>query len=297
MEQIIEEDYNTILDNPQTFGINAEEEEGREEYSSLEEQQKTEVKQIKPFKIMLSDVEQFKKQIKVANSFLNEVKLKITPDDFGFLAMEPANVCMLDFKVLSSNCTEYNITENTELGINLNNFFQVLKVIKKDNMITLSCDVEANKFVIEAKGVNTKRFTLPIIDIEEKDTVKPELQFSAKIITDSKQLKEELEAVDTVAEAVTLKCYPDKLVLNGDGSFSFTQLDVTIKADENTKITAPELTECKYSLEYLKKILGAGILTDTVTLEFSKEYPMRVTYKDLVNPFILSFILAPRINN
>ena len=88
-------------------------------------EQETELKQIKNFKIVLADVETFKKQIKIIQNFISEIKLKITKDDFGFTEMENANVCMLDFKILSSSCVEYEVAEDLEIGLNLNSFYNV----------------------------------------------------------------------------------------------------------------------------------------------------------------------------
>ena len=257
-------------------------------------QQETELKQIKNFKIAIADVEQFKKQIKVIQNFVSEIRLKINKDNFGFIEMTPCNVCLLDFKILSSDCIEYDVAEDLEIGLNVSSLYNVLKVINKNDLIVFSVDTETNKFIIEAKNRNVKKFRIPIIDIETTEKEQPELNFSAKVTTDSKQFKEELKALESVAESVSFNCHKDKLVLNGDGDLS--QLDVEIKADDSTIINnnSDDVVKTKYSIEFLKKILEGSILTDDIILEFDRDYPLRATFK-AVDKFVLEFILAPRI--
>lgn len=260
-------------------------------------EQETELKQIKNFKIALADVEQFKKQIKVIQNFVSEIRLKINKDDFGFTEMTPCNVCLLDFKVLSSSCVEYDVKEDLEIGLNVNSLYNVLKVINKNDLIVFSVDTETNKFIIEARNTNTKKFRIPIIDIDTQEQKQPELNFTAKVKTDSKQFKEELKALESVAESVLFNCHRDKLVLGGEGDLS--QLDVTIKADDNTTInnnSETDVIKTKYSIEFLKKILESSILTDEVTFEFSENYPLRATFKK-VDSFMLQFVIAPRVEN
>ena len=57
-----------------------------------------------------------------------------------------------------------------------------------------------------------------------------------------------------------------------------------------------EAIKSKYSIEYLKKIIKGSKLADTVTLQFNKDYPLRLDYlvKDKLS---LSIILAPRVSN
>ena len=54
--------------------------------------------------------------------------------------------------------------------------------------------------------------------------------------------------------------------------------------------------KAKYSVEYLKKIMDASKLTDNVSIQFNKDYPLKLDYI-VVDKLQLSFILAPRVEN
>ena len=156
------------------------------------------------FRIALADIELFKKQIKVVKELVNEVRLKINKDDFGFIEMTPCNLALIDFKILSSSCMEYDVKENIEIGLNINSLFNVLKVINKNDIIVLIMDSITNKLIVEAKGKNIKKFKIPIIEIDETEAKNPELKFDTEIRTESHQLKEELKARKSIEERVTI---------------------------------------------------------------------------------------------
>lgn len=248
----------------------------------------------KEFEIRLAEVEPFRKQIKIARQFVSEVNLNIDKESFGFRVMTLDNVVMVTLKVLSSSCIEYDVKKKTKIGLSINQLYDILKVINKNDIIVLSR--ESDKFIIEAKNKNTKRFSIPIIELEEKDQKEPQLKFKAKVITDSTQFKEELKALDTVCESVLFSCHKDKLVLGGYGDI--TKLETTIKEDDNTKIenNTDKVITSRYTMDFLKKILESSILSDTVTLEFDKDYPLRATFKE-IDRYMLEFILAPRVEN
>jgi len=53
------------------------------------------------------------------------------------IAMDPANVAMVIFRLLSSSFVEYTVKEETVISINLNNLKQVLRRIKGSDNLTL----------------------------------------------------------------------------------------------------------------------------------------------------------------
>ena len=58
---------------------------------------------------------------------------------------------------------------------------------------------------------------------------------------------------------------------------------------------AKEPIKSRYSIEYLKKIIKGGKLSPNVSLEFSKDYPLKIQY-DVKDKLQLGFVLAPRVS-
>lgn len=245
-------------------------------------------------KLVLAEPKYFKDSISIISDLVTEAKFKVNKDGLELIAMDPANVAMVIFKLLSSCFTHYDLEKPEELAINLNNLKQVLRRIKSDDILTL--ETEENKLKIQLKGNTSRSFSIPIIELEEKEQKVPELSFPISIETNSNILTESVEDVSVVAESVTFLAEKGSFNIKAEGDLS--KAFIEIKPDEETviKTSSPDKFKAKYSLEYLKKMIAGGKLTEKVTINFNNDYPLKLDYK-AVDTLILSFILAPRVDN
>ncbi|MFH1317189.1 MAG: proliferating cell nuclear antigen (pcna) [Candidatus Woesearchaeota archaeon] len=246
-------------------------------------------------RLTLAEPKYLKDSISIISELVNEARFKVTKDAIELVAMDPANVAMVIFKLFSSTFTEYDLKEETEIGLNLDNLKQVLRRASPSDMITLQLG-EDNRLMIQLKGTSTRTFSIPTIDLDEKDQKIPDLKFGAKLTTSASIFNEAIEDADIVAESVSFIAQPKKMVIVAEGDLS--KANIEINEDDNTKIEVEgnSKVKSKYSIEYLKKMINGSKIADTVTASFHKDYPLRLDYNtiDKVN---LSFILAPRVEN
>lgn len=243
-------------------------------------------------KLTLSEPKFLKDSISIISDLVTEASFKITSDAMELIAMDPANVAMVIFKLLSSSFVEYDVKENTLLSINMNDFKQVLRRAKTNDTVTL--EIEENKFKITFKSNVTRTFYLPIIEVEEKEQKVPDLKFKATITTNSSVINEAIEDADIISESVTFMVQNNELVVSASGDLS--KANINIQSDNETKIVSDEKVKSKFSIEYLKKMIQGSKLSDKVTLQLSEDYPMKLEYK-VLNKVQLAFILAPRVDN
>lgn len=245
-------------------------------------------------KLVLADATQFKDSISVISELVNEARFKITKEGIELVAMDPANVAMVVFKFLSSSFAEYEIDADQEIAINLANFKQILRRAKGNDVVTF--EVANNKLEIEFKSASTRRFSLPLLDFEEKQQRIPNLTFPISITTSSSMLCDAIEDADVVAESVSFIAEPEKFTVHAEGDLSKALIE--IKQGDVAKITSESNARlrAKYSIEYLKKIMQANKLSDDVSVFFNQDYPLKVEYK-VVDKLLLTFILAPRVDN
>ncbi len=246
-------------------------------------------------RLTLAEPSYLKESISIISDLVNEARFKITPNAIELVAMDPANVAMVIFKLLSSSFTEYDVKKDTEIAINLNNLKQVLRRASTKDMLTMELDAE-NRLKIQLKSTTTRTFNLPIIELEEKEQKVPDLKFPVTINTSSSILNEAIADVDVVGESVTFIAEPKKFTLQAEGDLN--QAKIEIKEDDTTTVSmhGDEKVKAKYSIEYLKKMINGSKLSDNVTIQFSKDYPLKLEYK-AVDKLMLSFILAPRVEN
>jgi len=245
-------------------------------------------------KLVLSDATQFKDSISVISELVNEARFKITKDGIELVAMDPANVAMVIFKFFSSGFSEFEVDTEQELAINLANFKQILRRAKGNDIVTF--EVVGNKLQIQFRSESVRTFSLPLLDFEEKSQRIPNLSFPTSIVIPVSVLNDAIEDVDVVAESVSFIAEPGKFTIHAEGDLSkavieIQQSDVSkINSETNARIRA------KYSIEYLKKLVSAGKLSDDVSVFFNQDYPLKLEYK-VVDKLLLAFILAPRVDN
>ncbi len=245
-------------------------------------------------KLSLAEPKYLKDSISIISDLVNEARFKITSNAVELVAMDPANVAMVVFKLLSSTFTEYDVRKDIEIAINLGNLKQILRRAGPNDMLSL--ELEENKLRIQLKGHSTRTFGLPIIDLEEKEQKVPELKFNVTIQMPSNMLNSAIEDADIVADSVSFFAEPKKFVISAEGDLSNANIEIKEKDNINIKVEGNEKIKAKYSIEYLKKIIGASKLADMVAIQFNKDYPLKLEYKT-VDKLTLSFILAPRVEN
>lgn len=245
-------------------------------------------------KLVLTEPRYFKESISIISELVAEATIKAKKDYLELVAMDPANVALVHFRLLSSCFTEYNLKEEEDISINLNNLKQILKRAKSDDIVTV--ETEDNKFKIQFKSNTTRSFSLPLLELEDKEQKVPELNFPLTIETHSQILSDSIEDVSVVAESVTFLGEKEQFSIKAEGDLSKAFIEV--RPDEHTVIKTKDSNKhkAKFSLEYLKKMIAGSKLSDKVSVHFNTDYPLKLEYK-VIDKLLLSFILAPRVDN
>lgn len=243
-------------------------------------------------KLTLTEPRYLKDSILIISELVNEVNLKLYKDRIELVAMDPANVAMVLFKLLSSAFSEYSVVNERTLGINLINFTQILKRVKPTDVLTLELDEGKNKLRITLRGVTTKSFELGLLDIEEREQKVPNLKFNAKVETNTLLFNDAIEDMDIIADSLSFQATNDKFIIQSEGNISSGKVEISTDEETNVVLNGGNVS-ARYSVEYLKKIIKGSKLSNTVVLEFGQDYPLRTEYK-VLDKLSLQFVLAPR---
>jgi proliferating cell nuclear antigen len=246
-------------------------------------------------KLTLSKPQILKDSIAIISELVTEAQFNVTTDGLTLIAMDPANVAMVIFKLLSSSFVEYNLVKEVDIALNLNNLKQVLRRVNSSDMLTLEIEDES-KLKITIVGKTTRRFSLPIIELDDREQKIPNLQFPFTASMPADTFVEAVEDAGVVADSLSIIGEDKKITISAKGDLSSVEVD--IKADDDVEIVkeGEDVIRSKYSIEYLKKIVSGARVSDTVKLQLSKDYPLRIEFveKDKLQ---LSFVLAPRVEN
>jgi proliferating cell nuclear antigen len=244
-------------------------------------------------KLVLRESRYLKDSIGIISEMVNECKIKVTSDKLELVAMDPANVSMVVFRLFSSAFLDYEIKDEKSIGINLSSLSQVLKRAKATDVLSLELDEEQNRLLVKIKGVTNRDFSLGLLDIEESEQKIPSLKYNTRIETNNILFNEAIEDMDIVADSLYLRIKGDSFFVETEGNTSSGRVE--FKIDENTDIVNSQNEELKskYSTEYMKKIIKGAKLSNSVILQFGQDYPLTAEYR-VIDRLSLIFILAPR---
>lgn len=238
-------------------------------------------------KLKLDHPKLFSEIIGIISELVLEVRIKVNKDGLGILAIDPANVAMVVFKLPSNAFSEFEVDDEEVLGVSLENLKAVLRRVKPGSVLVIT--KEENELKLQIRDKVTKEFNLALIDIEGEEKKIPNLEFVSKIEMNGGDFSEAIEDSSVVADSCSFISEPDKFIIKAKGSLNSFKSEFL---SEHINITAQN-AHSKYSLEYLQKMIKATKITEKVIINFSDDYPLKL---DFITPFIeLNFILAPRV--
>jgi proliferating cell nuclear antigen len=225
------------------------------------------------------------KLVEIISELVTEVRLKVSEFGMSVVAIDPANVAMVGFRLPKSFFSVFESEEET-LGINLDDFKRILKRCGAKSSLIL--EREENILNIKIEDKILRKFSLRLVNIESEDKEMPNLEFSSKVEINSSDFIDSVEDCSVVAEACSFIISDGKFIIESKGMNSaraeFSGDEANINA-ENCK--------ARYSLEYLSKFIKGCKLSEKTILNFATNHPLKIDLRD--NGMELNFILAPRV--
>jgi proliferating cell nuclear antigen len=228
----------------------------------------------------------FSEIISIISELVLEVRIRVNREGMSILAIDPANVAMVSFKLPNTAFSEFQIEKEEVLGASLESLKAVLRRCSSGSVLVM--EKQENELKLEIIDKIKREFNLALIEIEGEEKSIPNLDFASRVEMSSSDFSEAIEDCSVVADSCSFVTEAGKFVIKAKGSLNSFKSEFT----DEIKIQAQN-ANAKYSLEYLQKIVKAAKITDKVIINFSNDYPLKL---DFNTPFIeLGFILAPRV--
>jgi proliferating cell nuclear antigen len=223
--------------------------------------------------------------VEIVSELVIEVRIKVNEFGLSIVAIDPANVAMVEFKLPRSAFSQFEAGNET-LGINLDSLKKILK--RAGSGSSLIIERKDNMLNIQIQDRIKRNFSLNLIEIEGEEKEIPSLEYVAKVELDSVDFSASIEDCAVVADACTFEVNEQGFIIEAK---SMNSARSEFSGDE-AKINA-ESCKSRYSLEYLQKFLKGAKLADKSTIKFSGDHPLRLEFRG--EHMELNFVLAPRV--
>lgn len=246
------------------------------------------------FSAKLSDPRIFVNAVSTIGELIDEGIFNLNNDGISFIAADRAMVSVVDFKMAANAFDEYKLDSEQKIGLNITNLLSVLKRIGADDKLTLN--LQDSKLEIKLEGKSKRRFIVPLLDISQEE-IPPisQLEFPAKIEVKPYVLESGIEDADIISDAVLFEISSDKFVMRAEGDVSRAELELEKGNDGLINLEVNGEVKSRYPIDYLKKMVKAAKIADSVTVRLGQDYPMKLEFK-AGDKASISFTLAPRVS-
>ena len=178
--------------------------------------------------------------VAVISELVTEVKIKLLEDGMSIIAVDPANVAMVIFKLPRESFSSYE-ANNDVWGINLESLKRILK--RASGAASIIFEQEDNKLNIAIYDKVKRNFTLSLIDVDSEEKDEPSLEFSTTVELNSTELVQSIEDCAVVAESCSFIAGENFFVVEASGSINSFRAEFN---DDNGEING--IGKAKYSL-------------------------------------------------
>ena len=177
----------------------------------------------------------FAEVVSIISDMVLEVRMKVSKEGMSIIAIDPANVAMISFKLPASAFSELEVENDEVLGISLDSLKAVLRRVKAGSVLSITKQETELKLVINDKI--KREFNLALIEIEGEEKEIPSLNFVSRIEMSSTDFSEAIEDCSVVADSCSFISEPDKFIMHAKGSLNsfkseFSSDEVNMEAQE-----------------------------------------------------------------
>jgi proliferating cell nuclear antigen len=225
--------------------------------------------------------------IDIISNIVVEVRIKLLEDGLSVVAVDPANVALVIFRLPKESFSQYEVG-NEVWGVNLADLKKILKRAAKAASVTLE-EVEGKLRIVIFDKVK-RNFNLALIEVSAEDKDIPELNFGARVEMDARDFSDAVADAAIVADSCAFVLKDDVFAVEGNGTLNSARAEFS-----GGDMELFGQGRSKYSLEYLMKFVKGLKISTNVVVSFSDDYPLRLDFPG--EKMGIGFVLAPRVEN
>ena len=250
----------------------------------------------------------FLKILETLQDLISDINLQCDQDGMSFQCIDKGHVCLIHVVYERMAFTEFECDEDICLGINLDNFISMLRLISKDDVLTMKADGETDQinFHLENLSENKKcDLSLKLMDLESDAMELPEDdQYSVHIQMSSGQISKNIKDLASIADQIRISSSKvdneTKISIAASGDIGTADINIGSSADvvKGTRIDLLNKDDAdismSFSVRHLISICKASTLCNRLKFGLADSLPLMVHYR-LPNIGNLKYYLAPKV--
>lgn len=228
-------------------------------------------------------------------SLIDEATFKFSPEGIRAKAMDPSHVALIDLMLEPGAFEGYDVKRPAALGIDLREMSKIMARARAEDEFFLELDEEKNRLALTFKGVSTRRFSLPLLDITEFELPEPKLQFASSAEVMAGVIQDGLRDAEIIGDNVKLEITEKGFFMTAESDKGATELKLCEGDAGLLKLTAKQRASAMFNIKYLIDMTRAASATDAISINLGTDLPVQLDLSIAEGKGRLRFLLAPRI--
>ena len=213
--------------------------------------------------------------------------------------MDPSRICLLKLSIKKEDFDEYECTQETKVGLNLDDLDKILKRSTTNDSIQINFKESDNKIkiIMQREGMSRSRtFSLALLDIDIEEIPMDNLlkiEYPSKWVIDPEFFVEAIKDAEIYSEILNIKAEEKKgLIFSSSGQIG--EMIYSLSDEDLIESNLTEISTGAYSLTFLKAILKITSITEKLEISLKTDHPLKMIF-NLLEGGELSYFLAPRV--
>ena len=180
---------------------------------------------------------------------------------------------------------KYYCKKPIALGVNMKIFYQLIRIIEKDDILTLTHEEDSNRlgiFITNEKRKIKTRYYLNLMDATKEIRKLPDIEYKSVVMIPSDTFHKICRFMSEWSENIEIKCVDSQLTLSceGDTVDQATTIGQSTDGLVFERNDNPEkIIEGVFSLKYLILFTKCSKLCEVIHVHLQNDLPLTIVYK------------------
>ena len=229
--------------------------------------------------------------VRAMSALMEECIFVMTPDGMAASAVDPANSAMATIDLSSTVFSAFDATDS-EIGVDLRRFVEVLSMSSNNTSVCLELDEHTHKLKIDMGGLSYDLALLDPTSMRKSPNV-PQLDLPAQITLSSVDFKRAIKAASMTADHLRMGVEGNVFVMLAKGDSDSVRLE--IPESELITLKAADVSAL-YALDYLSDISKGIGTAQEIVINLGRDLPTVINFESS-GECPVRYILAPRIES
>mgnify|MGYP003949561761 CR=1 FL=1 len=245
----------------------------------------------------------FRILIEALKEILTDSNIEFDENGMKIVAMDASHTVLVHLRLDGINFEQYYCKSKLVLGVNMMNFFKLIKTMNNNDTLTLFLEKEnINELGIRIENGDKNTITnykLNLMDLNEETISVPPASFTSVITMPANDFQKICRDMNNLADSIEIKSIENQLLFSCKGDFASQE---TIMGETNSgmnfikKQTNNDIVQGVFALKHLVLFTKCTNLCNSIEIYLKNDYPLIIKYS-VASLGEIKLCLAPLCNN